>query len=98
MSYTPTVVGATVDEVSRWIAKSYCVMYTYLMATVTISKVELNALKRKALLYEAVMRAVPKKRWGVERYTAKRIAEFMQADQVDAKTRTRLKALLNRKA
>ena len=66
------------------------------MATVTISKTELETLKKKASLYEILIKNIPQKEWGIEVYSPKRIKELMREDRVAPKVRVRIKKLLSR--
>lgn len=65
------------------------------MASITIPKNKYEILRRKASLYEAILRALPERRWGVEDYSPQRISEFARKDRLDEKTRLRLKKILN---
>lgn len=64
------------------------------MATVTIRKSEYEMLKRRASLYEAVLRALPERKWGIERYSPARIREFMREDKMSRNVTARAKKAL----
>lgn len=63
------------------------------MATVTIRKSEYETLKRRASLYEAVLRALPERKWGIERYSPTRIREFMREDRLSRSVAARLRKI-----
>ncbi len=65
------------------------------MSTVTLPKKEYEMLKRKASLYEQVFRRISERTFGVERYSSKRIREFMAADRIPKDAAKRLKKVLN---
>lgn len=65
------------------------------MSTVTIPKSKFEMLERRASLYEIILRQLPEYRWGIEKYTQKRIQDFMKQDLLDQKTRARLKKIMN---
>ena len=58
-------------------------------------KKEYETLKRKASLYEQVFRRIPERTFGIERYSPKRIREFMTADRIRKDAAKRLKKVLN---
>lgn len=64
------------------------------MDTVTLAKTKYDLLKRRASLHETVLRALPRKKWGIEMYTAQRIREFAKRDELDQKTAARVKKIL----
>lgn len=66
------------------------------MSVITLSKSEFDVLQKKASLYEAILRFVPERKWGIEEYSSKRIQEFMRNDRLDKKTKARVKKLLAR--
>lgn len=66
------------------------------MATVTISKTQFDILKKRASLYEAILKALPERKWGIEEYSPARIREFIRQDRLNQKTRARLKKILPR--
>ena len=65
------------------------------MATITLPRTQYETLKKKASLYEAILRTLPEWRWGIEEYSGRRISEFMRQDRLDKKAALRLKRLLN---
>jgi len=65
------------------------------MSTITLPKAEFDILKKRAFLYEAILRFLPERKWGIENYTSKRIREFMRQDRIDRKTYPRVKKLLS---
>lgn len=67
------------------------------MNTVTLSRNQYAILKKRASLYEAILRTLPERRWGIEKYSSRRIQESMRQDRLDKKTYSRLKKLLNAK-
>lgn len=66
------------------------------MATVTISKTEYELLKKKASLYEQVLKPQLEKKYKIERYSLKRLEEFLSQDRLDLdqKILLRLKKVL----
>lgn len=64
------------------------------MNTITISKSKFDILMKRASLYEAILRFIPERKWGIEEYSSKRIKEFMRQDRIDRKTRTRIHKFL----
>lgn len=64
------------------------------MVTVTIPKVEYALLQKRASLYETMLRVIPERRWGIERYTEERLREFSRADRLDTETRKKLRRSL----
>jgi len=66
------------------------------MNTVTLPKSEYNLLKKRASLYEAVLKNLPEGKWGVKEYNEEQIKEFMKVDRISAKTQSRLKQLLKK--
>ena len=64
------------------------------MTTITLPRPRYEILKRRAQLYQAVLRTLPELRWGIEEYTPERIKEFMRQDKLDKKTLARVKELL----
>lgn len=63
------------------------------MNTVTIPKSKFEMLEKRASLYETILRQLPEYRWGIEKYSQKRIQGFMGKDRLDQKTRARLKKI-----
>ncbi len=64
------------------------------MENITLSKAKYEILRKKAFLYEEVFKALPKRIFGTEVYSEKRIKEFEQEDKLDKKTKNRLEKLL----
>ena len=64
------------------------------MVTVTLPKTKYDILKKRASLYEAMLRFLPERKWGIEEYSPKRIQEFLREDRLDKATRVRLKKAL----
>ena len=64
------------------------------MTVVTLPKSKFDIIKKKASLYEAILKFVPEWKWGIEEYSSKRIREFMRGDRLDKKTQARIKKLL----
>lgn len=65
------------------------------MNTVTIPKSRFEMLEKRASLYENILRQLPEYRWGIEKYSQKRIQGFMRQDRLDQKMRARLKKIVN---
>lgn len=65
------------------------------MAVVTLPKSKFDILQKKASLYEAILRAVPESKWGIEEYLPRRIREFMRNDRLDKKIKARAEKLLS---
>ncbi|MBI2552225.1 hypothetical protein HYW17_02945 [Candidatus Uhrbacteria bacterium] len=63
-------------------------------STVTLPKSRYEILKRRATLYNEMLRFIPELRWGIEEYSEKRIREFAKMDRIDRATRARLEKLL----
>lgn len=64
------------------------------MGTITLPKTEYEALRKKASLYEEIFRFLPKRDFGIESYSKKRIQGFLKEDKIDKKTKERLRNLL----
>ena len=64
------------------------------MATITLPKAQYDLLKKRASLYENMLRSLPERKWAIEDYSSARIREFMQSDKLDQKTAKRIKKLL----
>jgi len=60
------------------------------MTTITIPKAEFNILKKRASLYDALLQALPERRWGIEKYSSVRLKEFARSDRLGKRTRRRL--------
>ena len=65
-------------------------------ATITLPKTQYEILKKRASLYEEMLRFVPELRWGIEEYSDKSVVELMGADRLKLGVRTKLKKLLAR--
>lgn len=65
------------------------------MNTITLPKAKFDILQKRASLYEAILRFLPERKWGIEEYSPKRIREFMSEDKIDRKTRSRVKKILS---
>lgn len=68
------------------------------MNTVTITKSKFDILTKRASLYEAILRFIPKRKWGIEEYSSRRIKEFTREDRLDRKTSARIKKFLASRA
>lgn len=64
------------------------------MPTILIPKTEYDMLRKRASLYETMLRRLPERKWGIERYSERRIREFMREDRVSKQVRSRLRKLL----
>ena len=64
------------------------------MTVVTLSKAKYDVLEKRARLYEAFLRRLPERKWGVEKYSSQRIREFLASDRLDKKASSSLKKLL----
>lgn len=64
------------------------------MSTITLPKSKFDILKKRASLYEAILRFIPEHKWGVEEYSSKRMKEFMREDRLGQKTRSRINKFL----
>lgn len=69
--------------------------YHRAMNTVTLSKTEFDVLRKRAALYEAILKSLPEKKWNIEEYTTGRIREFLREDRLDKKVRARARKLLS---
>lgn len=57
-------------------------------------KIQYETLKKRASLYERVFKLVPEKFFPTEKYSQKRIKDFLREDGLDKKTRERLEKIL----
>ncbi|OGM93606.1 hypothetical protein A2935_03225 [Candidatus Wolfebacteria bacterium RIFCSPLOWO2_01_FULL_47_17b] len=64
------------------------------MTTVTISKVKFNILQKRASLYDAILRSLPEKRWGIETYSSSRMKEFAWSDRLDVRVKKRIQKFM----
>jgi len=64
------------------------------METVSVPKTKYEILKRRASLYEEFFRFLPDRIFGTEKYSKKRVREFLKEDRLDKKTKTYLQKLL----
>lgn len=65
------------------------------MTTITVPKSKFEILKKRASLYETILRTLPERKWGIEEYPEKRIKELMQEDRLNKKVRARIQKLLS---
>ncbi len=66
------------------------------MTSITLPKTQYDILKRRAVLYEKILRSLPERKWGIEEYTSERVREFMREDKIGAVVRTRAKKMLSK--
>jgi len=64
------------------------------MPLITLPKSKYDLIKKRASLYEAILSALPERRWGIEDYSDARIREFLRENKLDKKTRARIKKIL----
>lgn len=68
--------------------------YCMSSSTVTLPKTQYEIIKKRASLYNEMLRFIPELRWGIEEYSEQRIREFIKTDQIGSATRARLKKVL----
>lgn len=64
------------------------------MSLITLPKSKYDLLQKRASLYEAILRALPERKWGIEEYSDARIREFLREDRLDKKATARIKKIL----